>query len=232
MAERSAQTGCPVQVGFHYRFDPALRELAGSSDTGPRSLRVHSTTEFAPSAAYLAAAGGLVADKLVHELDMVRWLSGSEVVRVAALSSAPAAGEGGNVMTAALTLELADGGLAAVWGGYRSVAGFDLSVEVETAEAVRVAGNRRQVSDGPSAVRRSTVADFRDRFAAAYAAELDAFLALVDGGAPSPCDLFEVLQTQRLVVAAQTALTERRVVSLMDPPAATVAGHVHESEAP
>jgi myo-inositol 2-dehydrogenase/D-chiro-inositol 1-dehydrogenase len=233
VAERAARIGCPVQVGFHYRFDPALRELtARSSNTGPRLLRVHSTTEFAPSSAYLASAGGLIADKLVHELDMVRWMTGSEVVRVAALPSAVCADGSEEVTTAALTLELADGALASVWGGYRSVAGFDLSVEVETAAGVWVAGNRRQVSDDPVSVHPSHVADFRDRFAAAYGAELDAFLNLVAGDGPNPCDLFEALRTQRLVVAAQTALSERRLVSLTDLSAATAVRHVNESEAP
>jgi myo-inositol 2-dehydrogenase / D-chiro-inositol 1-dehydrogenase len=224
LSERATRIGCPVQVGFHYRFDPALRDLAArSTGTGPRMLRVHSTTEFAPSADYLARAGGLVADKLVHELDMVRWLTGSEVVRVAAV---PARGTGdgpasGAAMTAALTLELDDGGLASVWGGYRSVAGFDLSVEVETAEEVWVVGNRRQVSDAPQTVQPSAVADFRDRFVDAYRAELDAFLALAAGNGSNPCDLSEAVRTQRLVAAAQLALTEGRMVSLVDLPATT-----------
>lgn len=228
LAERAVRAACPVQVGFHYRFDPALRDLAArsASGSGSRRLRVHSTTEFAPSAAYLAGAGGIVADKLVHELDMVRWFTGSEVVRVAALPAREVEGGtgGGEVMTAVLTLELADGGLAMVWGGYRSVAGFDLAVEVETADAVWVAGNRRPPSDEPVALAPSGVADFRDRFSAAYEAELHAFLALAREEAPNPCDLAEALQTQRLVAAAQVALNEGRVVALGDLPTPSVAG--------
>jgi myo-inositol 2-dehydrogenase / D-chiro-inositol 1-dehydrogenase len=215
LAERSRRTGCPVQVGFHYRFDPVLQDLAArsSSSGGPRLVRVHSTTEFAPSSEYLAGAGGLVADKLVHELDMVRWLTGSEVTRVAAL---PAVGvpRDAEPMTAAVTLELADGGLAAVWGGYRSVAGFDLAVEVETPEAVLVVGNRRPVSEKSEQVTPSTVVDFRDRFVDAYHAELDAFLALARGVGPNRCDLQEAVRTQHLVAAARTALAEGRVVAV------------------
>ena len=215
LAERSAQTGCPVQVGFHYRFDPALLDLeARSADyAGPRLLRVHSTTEFAPSAEYLAGAGGLIADKLVHELDMIRWLTRSEVTRVAALPAVGAPRDG-ETMTAAVSLELADGGLAAVWGGYRSVAGFDLAVELETPEAVWVVGNRRPVGERSESVPPSTVADFRDRFADAYHAELDAFLALARGAGPNRCDLREAVRTHYLVAAARTALVEGRVVAV------------------
>jgi myo-inositol 2-dehydrogenase/D-chiro-inositol 1-dehydrogenase len=224
LAERSRTSGCPVQVGFHYRFDPALRNLADRSaaSSGPRLLRVHSTTEFAPSAEYLAGAGGLIADKLVHELDMVRWLTGSEVTRVAALPAVGAPRDA-ETMTAAVTLELADGGLAAVWGGYRSVAGFDLAVEVETPEIVMVVGNRRPVGETSEQVPPSLVVDFRQRFVDAYRAELDAFLALARGVGPNRCDLQEAVRTGLLVEAARTALEEGRVVDVSGQPAAGAA---------
>lgn len=227
LAARASRMTCPVQVGFHYRFDPALRELAerSSSADGPRLVRVQSTTEFAPSPGYLAGAGGLIADKLVHELDMIRWLTGSEVISVAALSAAGAPREA-EVMTAAVVLQLADGGLAAVWGGYRSVAGFDLVVEVETPSEVLVAGNRRVVREGPASVEPSSVADFRDRFSSAYHAELDAFLTLARGEGENPCDLGEAVHTQRLVEAARTALAEGRVVTVCD----EAAGHGPSTE--
>jgi myo-inositol 2-dehydrogenase/D-chiro-inositol 1-dehydrogenase len=218
LADLARQAGSPVQVGFHYRFDPALRTLAqrSSSAAGPRLVRVHSTTEFAPSAEYLAGAGGLIADKLVHELDMVRWMTGSEVTAVAALPALGAPRDA-QVMTAAVLLQLADGGLAEVWGGYRSVAGFDLVVEVETSAEVLVVGNRRPVGEEPACVSRSSVVDFRDRFLSAYHAELDAFLALARGDGPNLCGLEEAVRTQRLVEAARAALDRSQVVGLGDP---------------
>ena len=227
LADRASRTGCPVQVGFHYRFDSALRELAErtASAPGPRLVRVHSTTEFAPSSEYLAGAGGLIADKLVHELDMIRWVTGSEVTSVAALPAVGAPRES-EVMTAAVLLQLADGGLAAVWGGYRSVTGFDLVVEVETPGEVAVVGNRRPVGEEPALVAPSSVTDFRDRFSSAYHAELDAFLALARGDGENPCDLEEAVRTQRLVEAARTALAEGRVVTVGD----EAAGHEPSTE--
>lgn len=209
LAGRAERCGHRVQVGFHYRFDPALRALASSITGPPRLLRVHSTTEFAPSAEYLAGAGGLVADKLIHELDMIRWLGGAAVTTVAAFGA-----EDDEPMTAGLLLRLADGGLANVWGGYRSVAGFDLTVEVETADTVLVIGSRRPSVEGVASVPPSRVVDFRDRFASAYRAELDAFLAFARGECPNPCSLEEAVQTQLLVVAAQMALREHRIVEV------------------
>lgn len=210
LAERAERTAGRVQVGFHYRFDPALRALAAGAPTrGPMFVRVHSTTEFAPSDEYLVGAGGLIADKLIHELDLVRWVTGAAVTTVAALGAGT-----GEPMAAALLLRLADGGLAAVWGGYRSPAGFDLTVEVETGERVQVVGNRRPIAEVASGVPPSHVVDFRDRFAAAYKAELEAFLAFARGERPNPCSLEEAVLTQLVVAAAQSALRDCRVVEV------------------
>ncbi|MFW3171778.1 Gfo/Idh/MocA family oxidoreductase [Geodermatophilus sp. CPCC 206100] len=209
LAGLARDSGCPVQVGFHYRFDPALRALASAAPER-LALRVHSTTEFAPSAEYLAGAGGIVADKLVHELDMVRWMTGSEVAAVAAM------GPGPDPLSAALVLHLSDGTLATVWGAYRSAAGFDLVVEAETPTRVLVVGNRRQPDEDVAVLAPSTVTDFRDRFAAAYVAEMAAFVDLAVRGGPNPCSLDEAVRTQRLVSAVQGALARREVVVVED----------------
>lgn len=212
LTEEAERHAVPVQVGFHYRFDPALRQLAEQcgSEPGPRHIRVHSTTEFAPSAEYLASAGGVIADKLIHELDLLRWLSGDEAVAVAAL---PATGTESEAMTAGLLVQLNGGSLASVWGGYRSVAGFDLAVEVETSTSVRTIGNRRPAVIGPALVPVSTVTDFRDRFADAYSQEIAAFLGLAAGNRATPCSLSEALRTQQLVETAQAALRNGQVVT-------------------
>lgn len=217
LAVRAARTQTDVQVGFHYRFDPALRALASglSPADGPHQVRVHSTTEFAPSREYLAGAGGLILDKLIHELDLIRWLTGSEVSHVSAL--APTGGrDGSEPMTASLTLQLTDGGLAAIWGAYRSPCGFDLSVEVESTHAVRVVGNRRPTTEMPMQVSPSTVTDFRDRFAMAYELEIATFLDLARGMGENPSDLEEAARTHQLVEAARTALLTGTVVAVED----------------
>lgn len=217
LAVRAGQTQTDVQVGFHYRFDPALRALASGLSTadGPHQVRVHSTTEFAPSQEYLTGAGGLVLDKLIHELDMVRWLTGSEVTHVSALTFSDSR-QGSEPMTASLTLQLTEGGLAAIWGSYRSPAGFDLTVEVESTDAVQVVGSRRPITEMPSQVSPSTITDFRDRFAMAYELEIAAFLDLARGMGENPCDLEEAVRTHQVVEAVRAALQTGTVVAVED----------------
>lgn len=217
VSDEVASAGAVVQVGFHYRFDPALRELASVGWSGSsRQLRVHSTTEFAPSAEYLAEAGGLIADKLIHELDMVRWMTGAEPVKVAALTADPA-DAGGQPMRAGLLIQLTDGAIATVWGAYQSVAGFDLAVEREDADGVLVMGNRRPVSEMPVRVSPNDVPDFRLRFVDAYRAELEAFIEVARGERDNPCPLIEAVRTQLLVDACSRALSSGTVVTVPVP---------------
>ncbi|WP_131105949.1 Gfo/Idh/MocA family oxidoreductase [Ornithinimicrobium sufpigmenti] len=217
LAVTAAQSQTDVQVGFHYRFDPALRTLAAGLSTtdGPHQVRVHSTTEFAPSQEYLAGAGGLILDKLIHELDMLRWLTGAEVSHVSALALSPEA-PASEPMTASLTLQLNDGGLATIWGAYRSSAGFDLTVEVENTGGVQVMGSRRPATEMPTQVGPSKITDFRDRFATAYELEMTAFLDLAQGTGKNPSDLDEAVRTHQLVEAARTALLTGTVVAVED----------------
>jgi myo-inositol 2-dehydrogenase/D-chiro-inositol 1-dehydrogenase len=219
LAERADQRSVGVQVGFHYRFDPVLQELSNRVQTsgGRPSMRVHSTTEFAPPQHYLTNAGGLVADKLIHELDLVRWFTGTEITTIAALGARSTEKEPGEPLAAGLLLQLSDGGVVSIWGGYRSVAGFDVTVEVETPKAVLVAGNRRPVANGVAAVPPSKIVDFRERFADAYEAELTAFLDFVQGRRTNPCDLQEAARTQLVVTAAQRALRDGLVTSVGKP---------------
>ncbi|MDQ6527369.1 Gfo/Idh/MocA family oxidoreductase [Nocardioides sp. LHD-245] len=207
VAAEAAAGGVAVQVGFHYRFDPALQELAAEGWAGGRKmLRILSTTAFAPTAEYLAGAGGLIADKLIHELDLVRWMTGSQPRSVCALTADEEA------MTAALVVTFEDGGIATIWGGYESVAGFDLTVEKEDASGARVIGNRRPLSNKPLEVPVSTVTDFRERFMDAYAIEIAAFLDVVAGERENPCSLDEAVATQRLVDACAESLITAQVV--------------------
>jgi myo-inositol 2-dehydrogenase/D-chiro-inositol 1-dehydrogenase len=217
LAGRAEQCSIGVQVGFHYRFDPMLQALSDRVRTsgGQRWMRVHSTTEFAPPEDYLASAGGLIADKLIHELYLVRWFTGAEVTTIAVLGARLAdEGASGEPMAAGLLLQISDGGVASIWGGYRSMAGFDLTVEVETSEAVLVIGNRRPVTDDVAMVPPSGTVDFRERFAEAYKMELQAFLEFVQGRRANPCDLQEAVRTQAVVAAAQTALRDELVTTV------------------
>ncbi|MFD3778901.1 Gfo/Idh/MocA family oxidoreductase [Streptomyces sp. NPDC058612] len=222
--------GGVLQTGFMRRFDAGYRtarDLVRSGALG-RLHTVRTTTADAepPDAAYLATSGGLYRDCLVHDFDMVRWVTGREVTEVyaAGCDAGPARfRETGDIDTAAAVLTLDDGTLVTATGTRCNGAGYDVRMEL--------AGERDQVSvglddrtpitstepHGPPAASKPWTG-FLERFAPAYEEELAAFVRLIRGEGPNPCDGREALAALRVAEACEVSRRERRRVRLEELP--------------
>ena len=80
--------GSSLQIGFQRRFDAAIRSVHDTIESG-RIGTMYSLTmtahDHTPSAReFIAGSGGIFRDMLVHDFDLIRWLTGSEVETVAA----------------------------------------------------------------------------------------------------------------------------------------------------
>jgi myo-inositol 2-dehydrogenase/D-chiro-inositol 1-dehydrogenase len=173
-----------------------------------------------PPAGYLPQSGGLYRDTLIHDFDMLRWVTGREVTEVYAAGSdaGPAMfREAGDVDTGAALLTLDDGTLATVTATRMNGAGYDVRMEL--------AGERDQIAVGlddrtPIASTEPTgppAADkpwtgFLERFGPAYEAELIAFVEVVRGERANPCDGREALQALLIAEACELSRRERRPV--------------------
>ena len=78
--------GVPFQIGFNRRFDPAhasVREAVASGAVGdPHLVRISSRDPEPPPLEYVKTSGGLFLDMMIHDFDMARFVTGSEVVEV------------------------------------------------------------------------------------------------------------------------------------------------------
>ena len=92
VAREVEQTGTPFQLGFQRRFDPAYREartLVQSGELGTVYAVRLAAHDPAPShESYIPASGGLFRDFAIHDFDMIRWLTGSDVEEVMRRASA------------------------------------------------------------------------------------------------------------------------------------------------
>ncbi|MFF9012468.1 Gfo/Idh/MocA family oxidoreductase [Streptomyces sp. NPDC014870] len=222
--------GTELQLGFMRRFDAgyaAAREAVRSGRLGRlHTVRAATSDPAPPPAAYLPLSGGLFRDCLVHDFDILRWVTGREVVQVYATGSdaGPAMfREAGDVDTAAAVLTLDDGTLATATATRCNGAGYDVRMEL--------AGERDQIAvglddrtpltsvepAGPAAPVKPWTG-FLERFAPAYEAELDAFVRLVRGEAPNPCDGREALEALRIAEACERSRREGRPVRLDEIP--------------
>jgi myo-inositol 2-dehydrogenase / D-chiro-inositol 1-dehydrogenase len=207
-----------VQVGFMRRFDPALIALRERYHSGALGrvhvLRVASHDHEPPSEEYAARSGGIFRDQLIHDFDMVRWVSGSEVDWVysaGAIHTLDFLASYGDVDTCVLTLSLAGGELVAMTGSREDGRGEDVRIEaIGSADSASAGFNARTpllLLDplGVSAGHEPYGGAF-DRFAAAYAAEIAHFLDLARGEADNPCPPREALATLLVAVAAERSL--------------------------
>ena len=190
--------GTPLMIGFNRRFDPnfaALERRLRAGEAGAVEIvSVISRDPSPPPVDYVKRSGGLFRDMMIHDLDMARFLLGEEPVEVHAVGSSlvdPAIGAAGDVDTAAVMLKTASGRIAQISNSRRATYGYDQRIEVHGSKGMLRAGNVHE-----STVEIATGAGFRadpvqnfflERYAGAYRAELDAFIAAVrDRIAPSP----------------------------------------------
>jgi myo-inositol 2-dehydrogenase/D-chiro-inositol 1-dehydrogenase len=225
--------GTVLQMGFQRRFDTGYRgarEAVRSGRLGRlHTVRALTSDQTPPPAAYLAVSGGLYRDTLIHDFDIVRWVTGREVVDVYAAGSDAGGAlfrDAGDVDTGAALLTLDDGTLATATATRLNGAGYDVRMELAGALDQIVVGldDRTPIASteptGPPAADKPWTG-FLERFGPAYEAELCAFVDVVRSGRTNPCDGREALQALRIAEACEVSRRERRAVGLAEIPGGT-----------
>jgi myo-inositol 2-dehydrogenase/D-chiro-inositol 1-dehydrogenase len=228
VVEAVAGSGVPVQVGFQRRFDPAYRAARRMLEEGRlgwlHGIRSVTADASPPPETFIARAGGLFRDCLVHDFDSIRWLTGREIASVYAQGSNAGAAyftRHGDVDTAAALLTLDDGTLATVTSTRYNGAGHDVRLELlgeKDSVAVGLDAHTPLTSleqgvTFPSGTPHPT---FAERFAAAYRAEMEAFLTLAREGGPSPCTPEDALEAFYVAEAAELSRRENRPVDVSE----------------
>ncbi|MGW2518271.1 Gfo/Idh/MocA family protein [Streptomyces sp. NPDC001617] len=222
--------GTILQMGFQRRFDTGYvgaREAVRSGRLGRlHTVRALTSDQAPPPPSWLPLSGGLYRDTLIHDFDVLRWVTGREVVDVYAAGSdagPPMFREAGDVDTGAALLTLDDGTLATATATRLNGAGYDVRMELagELDQIVVGLDDRSPIASteptGPPAADKPWTG-FLERFGPAYEAELAAFVEVVLGRRPNPCDGREALQALRIAEACEVSRRERRPVALMEIP--------------
>ncbi|MEU3984287.1 Gfo/Idh/MocA family oxidoreductase [Streptomyces sp. NPDC026672] len=222
--------GTVLQMGFQRRFDAGYmgaREAVRSRRLGRlHTVRALTSDQSPPPPEWLPLSGGLFRDTLIHDFDVLRWVTGREVVDVYATGSD--AGpvmfrEAGDVDTGAALLSLDDGTLATTTATRLNGAGYDVRMELAGELDTVVVGldDRTPVASteptGPPPADKPWPG-FLERFGPAYEAELCAFVEVLNGVRANPCDGREALQALRVAEACELSRREHRPVRLAEIP--------------
>ena len=213
------------QVGFNRRYDHnyrALRQAVADGKIGEvQFVRVSSRDPEPPPAKYVAVSGGIFMDMMIHDLDMVRYLSGQEIVEVYAQGAClidPEIGKAGDVDTCTITMKLANGALATVDGSRKAVYGYDQRGEVFGSKGCATTQN-----DSESNVVLSTVDGvtgekplwfFLQRYMGSYQAEVKEFIDCILNGKEPGSGIDDGLLSVKLAVACGKSLKENRPVRI------------------
>lgn len=217
--------GVPLHIGFQRRFDAgyrAVRQAVADGRIGwTHTLRACTADAAPPPPGYVPGSGGIFRDCSVHDYDIVRWVTGREVVEVYATGSNRGAeffAAAGDVDTAVTVLTLDDGTLATCSATRYNGAGYDVRLEVCGSAGTVVAG----LTEGAPLVSAEGAAwpsgpaypGFMERFRDAYRAELAAFAEVVAGTRPSPCTGGDARAALAVAEAAALSRALARPVSL------------------
>jgi myo-inositol 2-dehydrogenase / D-chiro-inositol 1-dehydrogenase len=178
-----------VQVGYMRRYDAAYRALKSSVDAGTIGLplMMHCTHRN-PSVPGYYDSDSLITDTAVHEIDMVRWLFGEEIIATATLSPRRSRNGGDLPDPVILLLETASGILVDVEISVNIRYGYDIRGEVVGENGTAALGEASPVTlrlDG--GIVNQVPTDWRERFIRAYDVEFQEWIdAVRSGGALGP----------------------------------------------
>lgn len=215
------------QVGFNRRFDhnfKAIKDRVIAGDIGePHLIRVTSRDPDAPPIEYVKVSGGMFFDMTIHDFDMIRYLSGSEVVEVYAAGGVlvnPEIGKAGDIDTAVITLKLANGAIGVIDNSRKAVYGYDQRAEVFGSKGAVQTSNDTN-STAIYSCEAGVIAEkpkyfFLERYMQSFAEEIRCFIDSIVNDTPTAVNGNDGLQPVLIALAAQKSLEEGRPVKLSE----------------
>ena len=216
-----------LQLGLNRRFDPAhrsVRDAVASGALGALHLvRITSRDPEPPPVEYVRVSGGIFLDMTVHDLDMARFVTGSDVDEVYArgeVRTEAAIGEAGDFDTAVVTLRHVDTTLTTIDNSRRSAYGYDQRVEAFGANGLAASGNPPEhtgvtlTADGS----RGSVLPhfFLERYRTSYVAAWESFERSVRAGSPPEVTGDDGRRALVLGLAAKRSADEKRPVRVSE----------------
>jgi myo-inositol 2-dehydrogenase/D-chiro-inositol 1-dehydrogenase len=210
--------GVPMLVGFNRRFDPSFAALKRRLDRGEigslEQVIISSRDPAPPPLAYVKVSGGLFRDMMIHDFDMARWLLGEEPRTLFAAASAIIDADIGrlrDVDSAMVVLHTTSGRLCHINNSRRAAYGYDQRIEVHGSKGRLMAGNLLpttvEIANADVVASDKPHHFFLERYAEAYANELDQFIAAVNERRPMPVSAED---GRRALVLAEAAIQSVR----------------------
>lgn len=221
------KAGVKLQIGFNRRFDrghAAVQAAVADGTLGRlRQVRITSRDPEPPPLAYIEVSGGIFLDMTIHDFDMARFVTGSDIVEVYARGDVwtdPAIGAAGDLDTVVAVLTHADGTVTMIDNCRQSSYGYDQRVEAFGSGGMASSENQlehhtvvRTAEGGRSAL---VPHFFLDRYIPSYLAQWEAFVEAVACDGPTPVTGADGRAPLVVGLAAWRSVKEQRPVPLSE----------------
>ena len=225
--EKLKGTKLKYQVGFNRRFDhnfEAVRAAVANGDVGDvHIVRITSRDPAPPPPEYAAVSGGMFLDMTIHDFDMVRYLTASDVVEVFANGAVlvdPLIGKAGDIDTAIISLKMANGALAVIDNSRKAAYGYDQRAEVFGSKGQASVSNDTNssliLSSETGIHAEKPLYFFLERYMASFTKEVRMFVQAIEQDCPVPVDINDGLQPVLIAAGALRSLKEHRPVLLSE----------------
>ncbi|WP_129632717.1 inositol 2-dehydrogenase [Candidatus Oscillochloris fontis] len=225
-AVAAAETaGVKLQIGFNRRFDAnfaRMRQAVIDGEIGQvEILHIISRDPAPPALDYLRTSGGIFLDMTIHDFDMARFLTGSEIVQVyvqGAVLVDPAIASVGDIDSHVTLLRFANGAIGSIENSRRAGFGYDQRAEILGSRgAIHTSNNYPNnvvISNHNTVYRDLPLNFFMQRYVEAFASEIATFVRSVHEDLPVAVSAADARAALVVALAAQRSHTEQRPINI------------------
>ena len=206
-----------LQVGFNKRFDEdhkKVREMIREGKIGDLHIIKSTNRDPAlPTLDYLKRSGGFYLDTSIHDYDLIRYLSGSEVTEVYAMGETnffPELKEMGDVDTLVIIMRLENGAIAVIDNSRQAVYGFDQRIEAFGSKGCVRTENKVPTSTllytADSVESEKPLYFFPQRYERTYGEEISRFAEAIADDTETPVTGIDGLRPMLIGLAVKEAL--------------------------
>ncbi len=215
-------------IGFMRRFDPSYayaKKLIDEGEIGQpimvRSVTIDTddTAEFALQ--FTATSGGLFLDFNTHDVDLARWILGSEVDEVYSIGGCyvhKGFEKYQDADNAISTLKFKNGTMATIYAGRTAMHGHHIETEIIGTKGTLRIGNEPEKNQvdifNSNGLVKHTVKDFLERFEEAYLLEVQNFVDCVLEGRKPELNAIDGTKSTEVAFAMTKSYREKHVVKL------------------
>lgn len=221
------KAGVLLQLGFVRRFDKNHRKVhdtVAKGDIGkPHIIKITSRDPEPPTLEYMKASGGLFMDMMIHDFDMARYLSGSEIDEITAIGSVgedfSSAGIN-DISFSAVMMKFKSGAIGLIDNDRKSGYGYDQRTEVQCENGCVLTNNNLEnqaiIYSGKQTMGARPTWFFLERYNDAFIAEINSFISAIRFQTKPVVDGEDGLKATIAAKAAELSLKENRTVKISE----------------